>query len=178
MSTRNTCKTRTRECESPMGKYTCESEFGFSDPKCLRVQVRVTHECTRGEPYPARFLSYFFPAQPYFFSISFLPSPISFLFLSCPALFLCSQPYFFPHGPVAARTHIWVQVTLPLFLSYFFPPQPYFFPISFLPSPISLFPALFISLWSCGYLNPHLGSGHTATLSFQERNRAGQKRNR
>src|ERR1700679_1188449 len=51
MSTHNTCKTRTRECESLMGKYSCKSEFGFSDPKYSRVRVRVTHECTRGQPW-------------------------------------------------------------------------------------------------------------------------------
>src|SRR5271168_4674054 len=34
-----------------MGKYLCESEFGFSEPKYSRVRVRVTHECTRGQPY-------------------------------------------------------------------------------------------------------------------------------
>src|ERR1700679_535763 len=54
MSTHNTCKTRTRECESLVGKYSCESEFGFSEPKYSRVRVRVTHECTRGQPYPVK----------------------------------------------------------------------------------------------------------------------------
>src|SRR5271168_1381055 len=53
MSTHNTCKTRSRECESLVGKYSCESEFGFLDPKYSRVRVRVTHECTRGQPYEA-----------------------------------------------------------------------------------------------------------------------------
>ena len=70
----------------------------------------------------------------------FLFYPVNY-FIAYPALFLS---YFFPPQPYFFPVSFLPSPISFLFLSYFFPAQPYFFSISFLPSPIS-----FLVLSSC-----------------------------